>query len=138
MNSNMPVSEFAKLLPDLLKDGKTVSFCPKGKSMLPTIKEGDKVVLKAFDKPSKYDILFFITDDGKAILHRLVKIQKDGSYVMQGDSQAVKEIGITDKNIVARVIYIIKNKRKIKTTGLIFRIKSFVILNLKYIKRRFL
>ena len=56
MNDKLSVSEFAKLLPDLFKDGKQISFNPQGKSMLPTIKEGDTVIFERCSRVRRYDI----------------------------------------------------------------------------------
>lgn len=135
MNRERPVSEFARMVPELIKDGQTVSFYPKGSSMNPVIKEGDSVTLASFDKLRKYDIVLFLKDGEKAILHRVVKVNNDKTYVMQGDSKAVKEFGITEENVVAKVIFINKKDKKIKTSGIFFYVRSFLILHLRYIKR---
>ncbi len=137
MNKERSFSEFAKIIPELLENNETITISPQGSSMTPTIRQGDTVVLQKPCKIKKYDIVLFTKKDGKAILHRVVKKLPFGEYVMQGDSQSVKELGITDKDIIARVIKIKKGKKTIITSGFWFYISSFILLHLKYIKRMF-
>ncbi|MBQ8605592.1 MAG: S24/S26 family peptidase [Clostridia bacterium] len=134
--NNKGFSELIKLLPKLFESEKYVSIEPKGASMLPTIKEGDKVYLCKSGELHKYDIVLFTKPDGKAILHRLIGKDKDG-YIFRGDSQSVKEKGITPENVVAKVAFVERNGKKIKTSGFLFYLRSFVVLHLKYIKRMF-
>ena len=124
MNSNRPVSELAKLMPEFLQKGETVSFSPQGRSMTPTIKVGDTVTLVACQSPKRLDVLFYTRDDGKAVLHRLIGFDKNGGYIMRGDGQIVKEYGITVKNIIARVDSVTRNGKKRKMSGFAFFITS--------------
>ena len=124
MNSGRPVSELAKLMPEFLEKGQTVSFSPQGRSMAPTIKEGDTVNLVLCDVTKRYDVLFSVRDDGKAVLHRLIGFDKSGGYIMRGDGQIVKEFGITAKNVVARVDSVKRNGKIRKMNGFAFKIHS--------------
>ncbi len=104
-----------------LKDGGTVRFKPKGTSMLPTLRQGiDEVVVSSFyEKPQKYDILFYRRDNGQFVLHRLVKKHKD-EYVMRGDHQFEYEYAITDENVIGIVSEIYRDGRCIKRDSLEF------------------
>ena len=125
MSSDRPVSELAKIIPDMLKERGKVIFSPQGISMRPTICQGDTVTLSAVTSPKRYDILFYTRSDGKAVLHRLIAFDKNGGYIMRGDNCLVKEFGITDKDIVAVVTAIEKNGRKYSTSGALFNLCSF-------------
>ena len=72
---NIPAATLAPIIEEQLREGKTVRFAPKGRSMLPMIREGrDTVTLCAVDRPlKKYDIGFYRRRDGQYVLHRIVK-----------------------------------------------------------------
>ena len=79
---------------------------PKGTSMLPLIVQGrDSVVLKRNKEKAakKYDIAFYRRSNGQFVLHRVMKIEKDGSYTMCGDNQTVLEKGIREEQIIGYV-----------------------------------
>ena len=133
--NNEGFTKLLDILPGLFNEQTTVSIMPLGKSMSPTIKEGDKVYLERPEHLKKYDIVFFRNTDGKPILHRMLKKSKDGFYTMRGDSQSVKEKYITLSDIKGRVVLIERNGKKIRTEGVFFYIRSFVTLHLKYVKR---
>ena len=87
-----------KLEDILLKKGYLVTM-PSGSSMLPLIRpDRDTVVIKR-RIPKKYDVVLYKRDNGKYILHRVLKI-KDKEYVMCGDNQWKKEFGITEQQIL--------------------------------------
>ncbi len=93
------------LMAEQLEKGGSVVFKPKGISMLPLIRQGiDSVLLEKNSKTlKKYDIPLYRRADKSFVLHRIVKVLKDGSYVMCGDNQAVFEYGIKDENILGVV-----------------------------------
>ena len=105
--NNIPCS-FAELLPvmqEQLANGEKITFVVNGKSMQPMIINGkDSVVLK---KPTgrlkKYDLPFYRRDDGKFVLHRIVKVQKNGNYTCRGDNQIVNEPDVRDDQIIGVV-----------------------------------
>ena len=135
MNNMGGFSKLIDILPELFKTEAVVSIEPKGMSMYPTIKEGDKVYIVKPEKLRRYDIVLFRFENNKPVLHRIISRTKEKNYVMRGDSQSVKEIDVTPENIVARVICIERKGKKIKMHGFLFYLRSFVILHLKYIKR---
>ena len=102
--NNISVS-FAELLPimnEKLQSGGKVSFTVSGTSMQPLIFDRkDTVTLKKFaGKLKKYDVPFYRRDDGQFVLHRVIKVEKDGSYVCRGDNQNVKEFGVRDAQVI--------------------------------------
>ena len=137
MNNKEGFSKLIDILPELFETEAVVIIEPKGMSMYPTIKEGDKVYIVKPDKLRRYDIVLFRDNEKKPVLHRIISRTKDKNYVMQGDSQSVKEKGITAENIAARVICIERKGKKIRTRGFLFYLRSFIVLRLKYIKRIF-
>ena len=93
------------------KNGK-VRVYPRGKSMLPMIREGiDSVVLVKPDSVNLYDIVLYKSNDGKYSLHRIVRFGK-GRILVSGDNQSAFECICKDK-IVAKVESWYRGEKKI-------------------------
>ena len=84
----------------LEKDGTLVQF-PIGYSMLPMLRQKrDTVVIKRINrKPKKNDVVLYLRDDGRYILHRIIKVKNNG-YIIRGDNCYFNEYDITDKHII--------------------------------------
>lgn len=109
----------------VLNAGGEFLFYPNGSSMLPTIRPGrDGVLLSRADTIKRGDLLLYVRRDGSFVLHRLVKIKKDGSLVMRGDAQYIDEGGILPKAVVGRVCAIVRGKKEIRTSSLSFQAKG--------------
>lgn len=93
MNKVVSIEDIVPLIKEQLNHNGTVRFTPKGNSMLPTLRNNkDSVTLKSPLFPlKKYDIAFYVRDNGQYVLHRIVDIPKDGTYTMRGDNQFVNE-----------------------------------------------
>lgn len=97
-----------------------------GMSMYPLLRSGsDSAVLYPIDKIKKNDVLFYVRDSGRCVIHRCLGI-KDGEYIMCGDNQTEKEYGIRREQIkaVARVFF--RGDRKITQGTLWYRIYVFL------------
>lgn len=106
MNKRVSISELVPIFEEILDSGGSVSFTPRGTSMLPMLSDGtDTVVLKKPEgKLRKYDLpLYFRKITKKYILHRVVSIEKNGTYTMCGDNQLAREYGVRDEDIVGVV-----------------------------------
>lgn len=63
-----------------------------GGSMIPFLHNGDTVYLDLPDTPlRKGDVVLYTRENGQYILHRIKKINKDGSFIMVGDAQQALE-----------------------------------------------
>lgn len=96
---------FAEILPTIqekLEAGGEVSFTVSGRSMQPMVFDRkDTVTLtKAVLPLKKYDIPFYRRDNGQFVLHRIVKVQKDGNYTCRGDNQLVNEPNVRNDQII--------------------------------------
>ena len=82
------------------KDGYIAQF-PTGFSMFPTLRQGiDTVVIKKIDrKPRENDVVFYLLDNGKYILHRVIKVQEKG-YIIRGDNCYFNEYNVQDRHII--------------------------------------
>lgn len=85
--------EYLDAVCGLLREGhREVSVPVAGGSMSPLLHHGDTVYLDPVETlPKKGDIVLFTRPSGQYILHRVVKVNDDGSYIMLGDAQTQRE-----------------------------------------------
>lgn len=100
--------ELSTLLPlirEVISHGGEFELHPRGESMLPTIRAGrDTVMLSALDRsPVRGDLLLYQRDTGTFVLHRVVRVEKDGTLSMRGDNQYFIERGIRKDQVIAAV-----------------------------------
>ncbi len=77
---------------EALRRGDTVRLTVTGNSMYPLFHtRRDTVTLSPAQTIKKYDITFHKRDDGRYILHRVLKIKKDGTYLICGDNELKTE-----------------------------------------------
>lgn len=101
-NSEKPVIEGMGRLEKVIKEeGRAVSV-PVGKSMWPMLKNRrDHIVIVAITRPlKKYDVPLYRRTKDKYVLHRIIKVRKNGGYVICGDNLWRKEYDVTDEQIV--------------------------------------
>lgn len=98
------------------KEGVLVYTCV-GVSMMPLLHEHIDIltISKIVEKPKKYDVVLFKRDDGKYVLHRILKVRKH-DYVICGDNQWKKEKGITDRHIIGVLTSFNQNGKITKVT----------------------
>lgn len=85
--------EYLDAICGLLREGhREVSVPVAGGSMSPFLHHGDTVYLNPVGKlPKKGDIVLYTRPSGQYILHRIVNVNPDGSYIMLGDAQTQRE-----------------------------------------------
>ncbi len=103
------------LIPEMermLNEGREVLFTPSGVSMRPFIEGGrDSVVLRRPSAPIRRgDILlarYVRSDESETyVLHRVLRLEKDGTVVLQGDGNLQGEERIRPENVLGIVIRI--------------------------------
>lgn len=90
---------------NLLRQGECHVPVPvAGGSMIPFLYHGDTVYLDLPDTPlKKGDIVLYTRESGRYILHRIKKVNPDGSFIMVGDAQQELELLPRRDMIHARV-----------------------------------
>lgn len=100
----------------LLEKNKLVN-APVGISMLPLLRPNrDVVILENNLKPKIYDVVLYRRSNGKYILHRIIDIDNNG-YVMCGDNQYIKELGIKQEQILAVMTGFYRDKKYFKSSN---------------------
>jgi len=105
-----------------LDAGGMVRFSPRGVSMMPMLRQGiDSVTLSPVpERLKKYDLPLYQRDDGKYILHRIVKAGE--SYTCIGDNQFVYETDVRHDQMIAVVTSFSRNGREIPVTDSLYRL----------------
>lgn len=105
MSKEVAIDDVIDIMVEKLNSGGTVTFTPKGKSMLPMLRDGEDVVVlsKPDGRLHLFDIPFYKRSNGTYVLHRIVNFDADGSYVLCGDNQFDLEHGIKDSDIIGVV-----------------------------------
>lgn len=110
------------LFKEKLAAGKTVTFFPKGTSMMPMIRQGvDKVVLSPLPKKlKKYDLPLYQRDNGQFVLHRIVKVGE--TYTCIGDNQYQYEPGVRPDQMIGVVTGFYRDQKYYSTKALSHRV----------------
>lgn len=103
---------------DLLRQGEhDVPIPVAGSSMVPFLVNGDTVYLNVPDTPiQRGDILLYTRASGMYVLHRVYRVNPDGSYIMVGDAQTELEHLPSREQIHARVTWV-RHKGKVNRPG---------------------
>ncbi len=107
MSDRISNREFLAVMEEAFKRGQKIKFTPSGISMLPMLDGKNDTVTFAPkpDKLKKYDVAFYRRKkSGQLVLHRVVRVCKDGSYVFSGDGQFYYEPSIKDEDILAVMV----------------------------------
>ena len=97
--------------------------------MRPLLVQGrDSVILRKREgiPAKKHDIAFYKRLDGQFVLHRVMKIKKDGTYVMCGDNQFALEEGIAPEQIIGYVSDIYRGEKRFSVESLKYRAYVFL------------
>ncbi len=111
------------LIREQLNAGHSVRFSPRGTSMLPMLRQGkDSVLLSPLPKKlKKYDVLFYRRDNGKYVLHRIIKIEGE-TFTCMGDNQFTPEPGLKVTNAIAVVTAFYRGERKVEVKSHSYRL----------------
>ncbi len=134
MNNVISSDDFVTVLNDAFSSGHDFSFNPTGVSMQPMLNgTTDTVVLtKKPQKLSKYDVVFFRRNkDNAIVLHRIVKVVDDSTYLLSGDSQYHFETVCYD-DVFAVLKSFTHNGKTISTDSFGYKVYSCIILAKKY------
>lgn len=123
-NKQYSINDLAPLISDCINSGKTVKMRVTGNSMFPLFRDRKDVVeLAQFDKLRKYDIVLHKRNNGKYIMHRIIK-KKGDVLTIAGDFEVEKEYPVRENQVLARVKGFYRNEKYYSCKGLFFRLYS--------------
>ena len=116
-NKNTELDAVMPLIREQLAAGGTVTFSPRGVSMLPMIRQGkDSVTLSPVKgRLKKYDLPLYMRDSGQYVLHRIVRVGE--TYSCIGDNQYLIEPGVRHDQIIGVVSSFSREGRNVKVTA---------------------
>ena len=139
------LSEMLPIITEKISSGGEVSIPITGISMYPTLKQGRDyaVLFKAPEHLKKGDIPFYRRENGQFVLHRVVGEDENG-YILCGDNQTEKEYGVKREWIIAILIAVERDGKRIPINSSEFLIdnrfhqqKHFIRQNASRLKRLF-
>lgn len=120
----------------LLQNGENVKIPIRGKSMLPFLKETDKIVLfSAYaERFSLGDILLAREESGRVILHRLVKINKE-ALILAGDGNLVQHEIIYSNQVIGVARWAIRGDKRIDLQSIKSQVLGISWYKIRFIRR---
>ncbi len=128
-----PRQEFYDLYKGLLDKAESFRIQVKGGSMFPFILSGDWIEVFPVKEPAnikKGEIILFVKE-GCFYVHRLIR-KEGGFFVTKGDFSSYEDGKISGKDILARVVYVQRNNRKIYLYSKLNRAISLAIANCSF------
>ena len=135
-------TELSELLPriaETIANGGEFLLYPQGESMLPLVRPArDGVWLSKAEKPARNDICLYRRENGRFVLHRLVKREKSGSLSFRGDNQRETERGVPEDAVIAKVAAVQRDgkRRSPKNPFYLFTHCSALARALRFPKKR--
>ncbi len=128
----MPSNNFETLL----KEDKELTYISNGYSMYPLIKQREDIlhIVLLERKPLLGDILLYKDINEHYILHRLIKIKKDGTYLLAGDNNYWVDKPIREENILGILKDITKKDGKIINLEKDYKFKGFLKVHFHHLK----
>lgn len=135
MNANL--NELEPIILEKLASDGIVSFSSHGTSMMPMLRDGKDSIdlIKKPDKIRKYDVIFYKRDDGHFVLHRVVKVCKDNTFILRGDNQYIKEKGVRYDNVIAILKSFTRKGKKYNVNQFKYKLYSHFWVNTVYIRK---
>lgn len=118
--------EMFPVIKEILKKGINVSITVTGMSMYPFLRENtDSVELAnvCFTSIRRGDIVLIIRETGEYILHRVIKKEKGGFYIV-GDAQQWIEGPLRPEQFIAVATAVCRGKRHIKCSSFWWKLLS--------------
>lgn len=90
-----------------------------GTSMLPLLRQRRDLLIigrRPEGRCKKYDVVLYKRPSGQYVLHRILKVRKDG-YVLCGDNRRCREFGVPDEWIIGVLTGVVRDGKQIELTG---------------------
>jgi hypothetical protein len=128
----LSLAELEPLIREVFQSGQTFQLPVTGTSNLPTLSGSrDYVILDQVERPlRKCDLPLYQRDSGQYVLHRIVSVQKDGTFTCCGDNQWKKEAGLRPDQVVGVTVGLIRKGRAFTTRQIGYRlwVRTWVFL----------
>ena len=127
------LDEYIPLIREVVESGGEFRMYPRGTSMLPLLRQGkDSVALVKAEAVHRGDILLYQRANGQYVLHRVVRVRRDGTIWFSGDNHLPIEKGIAFEQIIASVSAVFRDKKRKSSAALKMRIYAILITIFPY------
>ncbi len=135
MKESFELKDSVHVISEAVENGGGFTLFPMGVSMLPTIvPERDSVRLIKAQGLKKGDIILYKRACGSFVLHRIMKICKDGTLILCGDNQRALEKNVCPDDVLFLAESYEKNGKTVKRGGVLFWIHWRYARTLQLIK----
>jgi len=133
---SVQLSEMLPIITEKISSGGEVSIPITGSSMYPTLKQGRDyaVLFKAPEHLKKGDIPFYRRENGRFVLHRVVGEDENG-YILCGDNQTEKEYGVKHEQVIAVLIAVERDGKRIPVNSSEFFINNTFHKQIHFIRQ---
>jgi len=100
---------FTDLSTELLRQGKSIRFRATGRSMYPTIREGEAITVEPITPSSVRtgDIVLY-RSAGQHVAHRVTRVEREGGrsvrFVLRDDTSGIRDETVTSEQILGKVV----------------------------------
>ena len=136
MNLKVSMEDLYPLISRKLEADGEVTFIVSGVSMQPMIINGKDTVtlISPPKKLKKYDLPFFRLDDGRFVLHRIVKINNDGSYECRGDNRMHSEYNVRPDQIIGFATRFTHNNKEYSCKGFAYKLYAWYMVDFFFLR----
>ena len=120
MQKQYNLEDIVPVITSFFAEGKDVIISAVGNSMRPLIRhQKDAIVLTEYKGEELLvgDMIFYRRTNGRYVLHRIVGLEKDGSFIIVGDNQTVLEKGITKQQVIAVAKAVIRGNKTVSVNS---------------------
>lgn len=135
----LPVQELTELVRLQLDSGANATIVVSGNSMHPMLHHRrDSVTLKKMTGFAKVgDVLYYQRNDGRFVLHRVIKIAAPGRYICSGDNQCEHE-PVAQDQVIARVVSFTNRGRNVDCTAWGYRLYTWCFVKFMCLRRPYI
>lgn len=122
---------------DILQKKGVLLYTNQGTSMWPLIKEGKDILIITSDVSciKKGDIILTKRPSGRYLLHRVISVCKDGTYVICGDNNYKCDKNIMKSEILGKLSSILRDGKRNNLDGIGYKVYTFALCYLFCIRK---
>ncbi|MBQ7872035.1 MAG: S24/S26 family peptidase [Oscillospiraceae bacterium] len=126
MPSKVDVQDILPLIREKLEQGGEVSLTVTGDSMYPFLRDGrDRVTIAPLMRPLRVnDVPLYLRAGGGLVLHRVMRVERDGRFACCGDHQWWLERSIRPEQVLGIAVAFRRKGRSIRAGDLGYRLTS--------------
>ncbi len=126
--TKIQLADYYPLIREILENGGSFTLTVTGSSMYPFILGNrDQVTLSPITgELKKYDLPLYRREDGAFVLHRIVRVEADGTYTCCGDHQWILERGLRRDQMIAVATEFVRKGRHLTNKNLLYRMYCVV------------